>query len=52
MIRGLDGFKPTSANAEGRIPQLIYDAGFSYVTIKGKVRTSFGEVQFFTAIKK
>ena len=52
MIRGLDGFKPTSANAKGLIPLLIADAGFSNPTIKQKFKTIFGEVQIFKATKQ
>lgn len=52
MIRGLDGFKPTSANAKGLMPSLIADAGFSNPVIKQKFKTVFGEVQIFKAIKQ
>ena len=52
MIRELDGFKPTSANAKGLIPLLIADAGFSNPTIKQKFKTIFGEVQIFKATKQ
>jgi len=51
-IRGLDGFKPTGANAKGLMPQLIADAGFSNPAIKKKFRTIFGEVQIYKAIKQ
>lgn len=51
-IRGLDGFKPTGANAKGLMPLLIADAGFSNPTIKKKFRTIFGEVQIFKALKQ
>ena len=51
MIRGLDGFKPTSANAKGLMPSLISDAGFNFSGIKQNFKTIFGEVQLFKAIK-
>lgn len=52
MIRGLEGFKPTSANAKGLIPSLIAGAGFINPVIKKKFKTVFGEVQIFKAIKQ
>lgn len=52
LIRGLDGFKPTSANAKGLIPSLITDAGFVNPVIKQKFKTVFGEVHIFKAIKQ
>lgn len=52
MIRGLDGFKPTSANAKGLMSLLIADAGFSNPTIKQKFKTIFGEVQIFKLTKQ
>lgn len=52
LIRGLDGLKPTSANAKGLMPSLIADAGFSNPVIKQKFRTIFGEVQIFKTIKQ
>ena len=52
LIRVLDGFKPTKANANGLMPSLISDAGFTYSGIKQKFKTVFGEVQLFKAIKQ
>ena len=52
LIRGLDGFKPTNANARGLMPSLITAAGFKNADIKQKFRTMFGEVQIFKAIKQ
>lgn len=51
IIRGLDGFKPTDANAKGLLPQLISDAGFENVEIKKRFKTMFGEVQIISAEK-
>ena len=45
-------FKPTKANAKGLMPSLISDAGFTYSGIKQKIKTVFGEVQLFKAIKQ
>lgn len=52
MVRGLDGFKPTKANAKGLLPQLIYEAGFENVEIKKRFKTIFGEMQIISADKK
>ena len=51
IIRGLDGFKSTDANAKGLFPRLISDAGFENRVIKNKFRTIFGEVQIISAAK-
>ena len=52
IIRGLDGFKSTDANAKGQLPELISDAGFENVVIKKRFKTMFGEVQIYKAIKQ
>jgi len=51
LIRGLDGFKSTDANAKGLLPKLISEAGFENVTIKKRFKTMFGEVQVISAEK-
>lgn len=51
IIRGLDGFKSTDANAKGLLPELISDAGFENVVIKKHFKTMFGEVQIISAEK-
>lgn len=51
IIRGLDGFKSTDANARGLLPQMISDAGFENVVIKNRFKTMFGEVQIISAKK-
>lgn len=51
IIRGLDGFKSTDANAKGLLPEFISDAGFKNVAIKKRFKTMFGEVQIISADK-
>lgn len=51
IIRGLDGFKSTDANAKGLLPELISDAGFENITIPKRFKTVFGEVQIISAEK-
>lgn len=51
IIRRLDGFKSTDANAKGLLPELISDAGFENVVIKKRFKTMFGEVQIISAEK-
>jgi ubiquinone/menaquinone biosynthesis C-methylase UbiE len=51
VIRGLDGFKPTDANAKGLLPGLISEAGFENAEIKKRFKTMFGEVQIISAEK-
>ena len=51
IIRGLDGFKSTDANARGLLPEMISDAGFENVVIKARFKTMFGEVQIISGEK-
>lgn len=51
IIRRLDGYKSTDANAKGLMPELISNAGFSNVVINKNYKTVFGEVQLFSAAK-
>ncbi len=51
LIRGLDGFKSTDANAKGLLPILISGAGFENTLIKKRFKTMFGEVQIISADK-
>ena len=45
IIRGLDGYKSTDANAKGLLPELLEEAGFENVFVRKYFRTAFGEVQ-------
>lgn len=51
LIRGLDGFKSTDANAKGLLPKLISEAGFKNGLIQKRFKTMFGEVQIISADK-
>lgn len=51
IIRGLDGFKSTDANAKGLLPELMEEAGFEKVFIRKRFGTLFGEVQVIAAQK-
>jgi len=51
LIRGLDGFKSTHANAKGLLPKLISEAGFENVDIQRRFKTLLGEVQIISAEK-
>lgn len=51
IIRGLDGFKSTDANARGLLPEMISDAGFENVAVNKRFKTMFGEVQIISAEK-
>lgn len=51
IIRGLDGYKSTDANAKGLLPELMEEAGFNNVTINKRFKTIFGEVQIISAEK-
>jgi ubiquinone/menaquinone biosynthesis C-methylase UbiE len=51
IIRSLDGYSPTDANAKGILPELISESGFKEVIITQRFRTVFGEVQIIKAMK-
>lgn len=51
IIRRLDGYKSTDANAKGLMPLLISNAGFQNAVIGKTYKTLFGEVQLFSAVK-
>ena len=51
IIRGLDGYKSTEANAKGLLPELIEEAGFEKIVIRKHFKTVFGEVQIIGAEK-
>lgn len=51
IIRALDGFKSTDANAKGLLPELIVKAGFTDIGIVHRFGTVFGEVQIISAKK-
>jgi ubiquinone/menaquinone biosynthesis C-methylase UbiE len=51
MVRLLDGFEVTRDNAQGRLPQIIEQAGFAQVSVTGKLSTSLGTLDFISARK-
>lgn len=51
LIRCLDGYKSTDANAKGLLPEMFLDAGFENIVIKKRFKTMFGEVQIISAEK-
>lgn len=48
-VRLLDGFAPTRAHAEGKVPQLLEEAGFVDVAEVARRRTVFGTMALFRA---
>lgn len=50
LVRALDGFGPTAANVEGRLPSLIADAGFSQVAETRALDTPLGTLRFLRAV--
>ncbi len=48
-VRALDGFAPTRANFEGRLPELFSVAGLERVRTEGSLRTLFGSLTFYSA---
>ena len=52
LVRCLDGFSRTRANAAGELPTMIEQAGFSKVSKFDRIRTMFGEIQLLQAVRK
>ncbi len=50
-IQWLDGFANTRENVEGRLPNLIHNAGFSDVRISKQFNTVFGTLTYYHASK-
>ena len=46
-----DGFDTTTANVQGRIPNMLYDGGFHPITQTGQVNTIFGTLRLYHALK-
>jgi ubiquinone/menaquinone biosynthesis C-methylase UbiE len=51
LVQAVDGFKTTSQNARGILPQLIADAGFVDVVERSIVPTPTGSISLYTARK-
>ena len=50
-IQWLDGFTNTQENVEGRLPDLIHNAGFSDVRVRRQFNTVFGTLTHYHASK-
>ena len=51
LVQSLDGFETTADNAQGLLPRLIREAGFSGVRESSRYRTMFGSLSLFQAQK-
>lgn len=51
LVRALDGADVTRANLEGRLPDLVRQAGFAHVEVRSEWRTPFGTLAFYSARK-
>lgn len=50
-IRLLDGFEPTRDNVRGELPAIIEAAGLSGAREHGRLRTLFGTLAFYSALR-
>jgi SAM-dependent methyltransferase len=50
-IRLLDGFEPTRDNVRGELPAIIEGAGLSDARERGRLRTMFGTLAFYSAVR-
>ena len=51
-IQLLDGFETTRPNVQGRLPELMREAGFSEVRIIRNMATLFGTMTIYAACKQ
>lgn len=51
LVQLLDGFATTQANVEGRLIELLQDAGFSDVAERETFTTVFGTLSLYSAVK-
>lgn len=51
LVRILDGFKVTRDNAQGRLPQMMKEAGFTDVAVTSTLNTALGTLDFLVAEK-
>ncbi len=49
-VRALDGFEPTRANFEGRLPELFAKAGLEHVRTRKRLRTVYGTLTLYSAL--
>jgi ubiquinone/menaquinone biosynthesis C-methylase UbiE len=50
-IRTFDGFDPTRANFEGRLPELFASAGLEQIQTRESLRTVYGNLTLYSAVK-
>ncbi len=50
-IRLLDGMESTRDNAKGALPELFEQAGLTEVADRGGMRTAFGRLAFYSAVR-
>lgn len=51
LVRMLDGFAVTQGNAQGRLPQMMKEAGFADVAVTSTLNTVLGTLDFIVAGK-
>jgi ubiquinone/menaquinone biosynthesis C-methylase UbiE len=52
FVRILDGFEVTQDNAQGRLPQMMKEAGFTDVAVTSTLNTALGTLDFLVAGKE
>lgn len=50
-VRVLDGFEPTRANFEGRLPELFSEVGLEQVETRERLRTVYGTLTLYSAVR-
>jgi ubiquinone/menaquinone biosynthesis C-methylase UbiE len=50
-VQLLDGFRTTSSNVAGRLPEFLRDAGLKRVTVADRMRTPLGTIEIVSGIR-
>jgi ubiquinone/menaquinone biosynthesis C-methylase UbiE len=50
-VQLLDGFRTTSANVAGKLPEVLREAGFRRVSVVDRMRTPLGTIEILSAIR-
>ena len=50
-VQLLDGFRNTSSNVAGRLPEFLRDAGLKRVSVVDRMRTPLGTIEFVSGIR-
>lgn len=50
-VQMLDGFRSTSSNVRGKLPEILREAGLKRVTVADRLRTPFGTIEIVSGVR-